>query len=90
MAATREQLLALKPGQELRDGDMRAYRPDGYPGKTLNIISFSKRYLEGKMTLAVAREWIRDILPDPWEMAAEHLAEQARAAGAHSLDGRAV
>jgi hypothetical protein len=92
MTVSRERLLALKPGDELRDGGMRAYKPHPNPRNPLTerILYFSKRFLEGKLTYACPREFVEDVLDDPWELISQRLAESAVAHGAHHLDGSLV
>lgn len=89
---TREQLLALQPGEELRHDGMRVYRPHHDPRNRLTerALYFSRRYLEDKLTFHTHREFVEDALADPWELISERLEEYAAEQGAHHLDGTPV
>lgn len=94
MAPTREQLLALKLGDELQSGDMRAFRPHrrllDRAVPLYELVHFSKHYLEGKLVWALDRSMVRDMLPEPWELAEWELDHMAAEQRAHHRDGTPV
>ena len=89
---TREQLLALEPGAELRYNGMRVHRPHPTPHYPTadSTLYFSRRYLEGKLTYHANREFIEDVLPDPWELVSGELERHAAEQHAHHRDGSLV
>lgn len=89
---TREQLLALEPGDWIHFDGMKAYRPHPDPRNPLTerMLYFSRRYLEEKAVYYANRELVEDVLPDPWELICDMLERSAAERGYHDRDGKLV
>lgn len=81
---TREQLLALQPGQELRFGGIRVHRPHLDSRNPDNdVLHFSKRYPVGMISFSADRMMVEDMAADPWELVVDQIERPAAEKRAH-------
>lgn len=91
---TREQLLALQPGESLEHGGMRVTRRRDDPMRdrtpSSEILDFKRRYLEETATFTLPRDFIEDALIDPWEYISDSLDGFAAEKGMHRREPGAL
>ena len=85
MKPTREELLALKPGEEISHDGIRVRRVSHDPLNPTpsDVLHFRKWYLEGGLDWYANVELVEDFVGDPWDLAVWELDGSAAHGGLH-------